>query len=55
MHHATDVLGSLILGVMALSVGWLVVATTAGVWREQQGTTGSPVTREPLYPAEVGP
>ncbi len=55
MHHATDVFGSLILGVMALTVGWLVVATTAAVWREQQGAAGSPELREPLYPAEVGP
>lgn len=43
MHHATDVIGSLILGSMALGLAWLIVACVAGVWRERQealpGTT----------------
>jgi membrane-associated phospholipid phosphatase len=36
MHHATDVIGSLILGVLALTAAWALVAYVASVWRRQQ-------------------
>lgn len=36
MHHATDVLGSLVLGCLALWFAWLVVTVTASAWRVRQ-------------------
>jgi len=36
MHHATDVFGSVILGTLALSFAWLIVACVASVWRDRQ-------------------
>ena len=45
MHHTTDVLGSLILGSLAIGFAWLIVACVAAVWRERRDA--SPPTQMP--------
>ena len=56
MHHATDVLGSLLLGALALGAAWLVVGSTASAWRRRQVAARPQMTAEPTpHPAEVGP
>lgn len=55
MHHATDVLGSVLLGTLALWLAWLVVACTASVWRHRSESSADPITVERSTPmVEVG-
>jgi membrane-associated phospholipid phosphatase len=54
MHHATDVLGSLLLGCLALASAWLVVRATASAWRRRHaGPPAEPNSVAPV-PTEVG-
>jgi membrane-associated phospholipid phosphatase len=54
MHHATDVLGSLLLGCLALISAWLIVRATASAWRRRHaGPPVAPTTNAPV-PTEVG-
>ena len=53
MHHTTDVIGSLILGSLALGLAWLIVACVASVWRQRHDTlagtgTAPDVALEPM-------
>jgi membrane-associated phospholipid phosphatase len=54
MHHASDVLGSLVLGCLALAGAWLIVRATASAWRRRRGIEPTePPTTAPV-PMEVG-
>jgi membrane-associated phospholipid phosphatase len=55
MHHATDVIGSLILGSLVLGLAWLIVACVACVWRERQDALPGATTVQgnERQPAEV--
>lgn len=54
MHHATDVLGSVLLGLLSLGIARLIVAYTASVWRDQHRRTSRPASAEPdLNPAQL--
>lgn len=53
MHHATDVIGSLILGSLAIGCAWLIVGCVAAVWRERHdvlpaSTTVPDIEQTPL-------
>jgi undecaprenyl-diphosphatase len=54
MHFATDVLGSVLLGALALWLAGMVVACTASVWRHRREPLREPILIEPTGPmAEV--
>ncbi len=55
MHHATDILGSVLLGAMALWIAWVVVACTASVWRRRHEHLEGAIKAEPTGSmAQVG-
>jgi undecaprenyl-diphosphatase len=55
MHHTTDIIGSIILGSLALGLTWLIVACIASVWRERREALSVDRTAQgiDLEPVEV--
>lgn len=53
MHYATDIIGSLILGSLALGLAWLIVGCVAIVWRERRDASPRMVAGAGRRPAEV--
>jgi undecaprenyl-diphosphatase len=51
MHYATDELGSILLGTLALWIAWLVVGCTASVWRHRHEQP----QRDPTLVERTGP
>lgn len=55
MHYASDVLGSVLLGTLALWIAWVVVGCTASVWRHRHEPHQAPIFADPTGPmVEVG-